>query len=198
MSEFHFTDICKATISILLSTLSCAFCFPILYLIVCSLRLIGYLLENIVWIYNYLIDIILYILTQILVFIWNYCGSPVTNIPFLMADFVIEFLKSIFNFIIYPPVILFALVFIYAVVKYPKIIQQLAELQKERVIEKIVKIEEDEETLCVVCLTEQKCMLIRPCNHICLCLECSNLLKSKVNECPLCRGRIEHIERVYM
>ena len=171
--------------------------FILLYFVVWFLRLIGYLLEIVVWFYNYLIDCILYLLTQILVWEWTYFGSPISNIPLLVVNFVMEFTQSIFNFLTYPPVILLGLLILYVVVY---LLQQSAQPPKENAIEKIVKVQNDEQNLCVICLSEQKCMLIRPCNHVCLCLECSNLMKdkSKESECPLCRVRIKLFERVYM
>lgn len=43
---------------------------------------------------------------------------------------------------------------------------------------------------CAVCLERQKTVLLRPCNHMCLCETCSD----SVRECPLCRQAI--IERI--
>lgn len=43
---------------------------------------------------------------------------------------------------------------------------------------------------CVVCLDRQKSLLLRPCNHMCLCEACGN----SVQECPLCRKTI--VERI--
>lgn len=40
---------------------------------------------------------------------------------------------------------------------------------------------------CVVCLDSPPRMQLLPCNHVCLCKECSPLI---VNECPLCRTSI--------
>ena len=57
-----------------------------------------------------------------------------------------------------------------------------------------------EEILCVVCFMNKKCMLIRPCNHACLCNECTTLLQgeNELKECPLCRGHVNHVERIYI
>ena len=58
----------------------------------------------------------------------------------------------------------------------------------------------DEDGKCVVCFINQKCMLIRPCNHACLCIDCAKMLaeESELKECPLCRGHINIIERIYI
>ncbi len=49
------------------------------------------------------------------------------------------------------------------------------------------------ENICVVCLTNPKEVLIKPCNHFALCEECVQQL----DECPICRFKIEHKERIY-
>ncbi len=41
---------------------------------------------------------------------------------------------------------------------------------------------------CVVCMTNKKNMLLRPCNHLCLCTSCDN---STIKICPMCRMTIE-------
>ena len=40
---------------------------------------------------------------------------------------------------------------------------------------------------CVVCLDKQKTILLQPCNHLCLCENCEEMM----TKCPLCRERIE-------
>ena len=106
MGRPQFPDtLCMLTKLILLSLIQ-MISFILLYFVVWFLRLIGYLLEIVVWFYNYLIDCILYLLTQILVWEWTYFGSPISNIPLLVVNFVMEFTQSIFNFLTYPPVIL--------------------------------------------------------------------------------------------
>ena len=46
-----------------------------------------------------------------------------------------------------------------------------------------------EPSLCVVCMENQKTVLIMPCRHLCLCRDCSSL--SNMTNCPLCRKLIE-------
>ncbi|CAG9322143.1 RNF157_3 [Blepharisma stoltei] len=52
---------------------------------------------------------------------------------------------------------------------------------------------EDEETPeCVVCLTNRKDTLVIPCCHMCLCVECANIMRSHHNSrCPICRTNVE-------
>lgn len=47
---------------------------------------------------------------------------------------------------------------------------------------------------CLVCQSEPVNCLIKPCNHACICEQCS----LKLEECPLDRKRIEHIEKIYL
>ena len=49
------------------------------------------------------------------------------------------------------------------------------------------------DSICIVCLTNPKEFLSKPCNHFSLCEECIRLL----DECPICRSIIEHKERIY-
>lgn len=56
---------------------------------------------------------------------------------------------------------------------------------------------ESEDLVCVVCLHEEKSILLRPCNHVCLCKECSSN-KEGISHCPICRERIESREPVFL
>ena len=57
-----------------------------------------------------------------------------------------------------------------------------------------------EDLLCVVCSTNKKCMLLRPCNHACLCNDCTDTLRreNQLNECPMCRSQIYNIEQIFI
>ena len=59
--------------------------------------------------------------------------------------------------------------------------------------EEIKRKEEAEKKLCAICLTSDKCILLRPCNHICLCGPCSTL----VTDCPLCRKLVTKKRKVF-
>ena len=55
-----------------------------------------------------------------------------------------------------------------------------------------------EEALCVVCMDAPKNHLIRPCMHMCTCEACTQQLQEQgAQSCPVCRGPIEGIERVF-
>ena len=77
---------------------------------------------------------------------------------------------------------------------------QPAEQFIDRVRKRKISVARQEDNLCVVCLTNAKCMLIRPCNHACLCIDCAQLLttESILRECPLCRGNVVSLERIYI
>ena len=48
---------------------------------------------------------------------------------------------------------------------------------------------------CAVCLSKQAIRLVTPCMHLCLCDDCSD---KKYERCPMCRGKIEEIKKVYI
>ncbi|CAI5452946.1 unnamed protein product [Caenorhabditis angaria] len=52
---------------------------------------------------------------------------------------------------------------------------------------------------CCVCQFEEKCVLLRPCNHLCLCERCNEAINRQPNKiCPICRAEIESFELVYI
>jgi hypothetical protein len=55
-------------------------------------------------------------------------------------------------------------------------------------------IEIDESICCVVCRDVRKSILFTPCNHLCVCEECS----SHCRTCPLCRSHIQNRVKVFM
>jgi Zinc finger, C3HC4 type (RING finger) len=54
----------------------------------------------------------------------------------------------------------------------------------------------EERSVCVVCQTEPKAVLLQPCLHLCLCIKCS--VSPKIAECPLCRAAIDYKETVHL
>ena len=53
---------------------------------------------------------------------------------------------------------------------------------------------------CVLCLDRRPVMLVVPCGHRCICEECMPMLMRKVKkqrECPLCRGPVKVLQRVF-
>ncbi|RNF25792.1 uncharacterized protein Tco025E_02003 [Trypanosoma conorhini] len=50
--------------------------------------------------------------------------------------------------------------------------------------------EEDEDGLCVICLTMPKDTAVMPCRHMCLCKNCAQELMRHTPKCPVCRGSV--------
>lgn len=50
--------------------------------------------------------------------------------------------------------------------------------------------EEDEDGLCVICLTNPKDTAVMPCRHMCMCKECGEQLLRHKPVCPVCRAPI--------
>ncbi|TYZ58816.1 hypothetical protein PybrP1_011098 [[Pythium] brassicae (nom. inval.)] len=55
--------------------------------------------------------------------------------------------------------------------------------------------EQQELKLCVICLASEKSILCLPCRHLCLCEACS--AREEVENCPICRLRIDEMLLVY-
>lgn len=68
-----------------------------------------------------------------------------------------------------------------------------AELIK-RLKQREVKQNDQDENLCVICLTEKKDIMNEPCRHICLCHNC----EKGINECPMCRSHISAKKKVFL
>lgn len=50
--------------------------------------------------------------------------------------------------------------------------------------------------LCCICITNPKDILIHPCNHICICIDCYE--SSNITRCPICRKYINVVTKVYL
>jgi hypothetical protein len=55
------------------------------------------------------------------------------------------------------------------------------------------EVAEDDDGLCVVCLTEEKDTAVIPCRHLCLCKGCAEQLLKHTPKCPVCRGPIAQL-----
>lgn len=51
---------------------------------------------------------------------------------------------------------------------------------------------------CLICMTNSIDVMISPCNHMCLCSECTESLKSNTNLCPMCRRTIGSFVRMVL
>lgn len=52
---------------------------------------------------------------------------------------------------------------------------------------------DDDDGLCVICLTLEKDTAVIPCRHLCLCKECAEQLMKHTPKCPVCRGPISQL-----
>jgi hypothetical protein len=67
--------------------------------------------------------------------------------------------------------------------------------KKEEQLKNIQQKEEQNDILnCLICCERQKCILLKPCNHCYLCLECSK----DVKECGLCRSQVIGYEKIFI
>ena len=67
-------------------------------------------------------------------------------------------------------------------------------------LEKVLENERDRR-MCVVCQEHTKNVLLLPCRHMCMCVDCAHeLIGSRPTRriCPLCRGRIETVMNVFI
>ena len=72
-----------------------------------------------------------------------------------------------------------------------KSLEEIDKSKLKRLEEELAK--EMESKLCVVCLDNPRKLIIKPCNHYCLCEQCRKHLIS----CPICTGRIRAVEKIY-
>jgi hypothetical protein len=71
----------------------------------------------------------------------------------------------------------FKCIYIYWYALQAVLIQQELEAQKEQ-------------RLCVICQERDKCVVLLPCRHMCMCEDCSS--HQLLDHCPLCRRPIAH------
>jgi len=62
--------------------------------------------------------------------------------------------------------------------------------------------QERERSLCVICQDQVKSVLVLPCRHMCMCVDCARTVVSGIHNqrriCPLCRANIRAVMNVYM
>lgn len=51
---------------------------------------------------------------------------------------------------------------------------------------------------CIVCWTNPKEVIILPCSHVCLCINCSTKINVDTKKCPFCRGTIGEIRPAFI
>lgn len=68
----------------------------------------------------------------------------------------------------------------------------VAELTDTQPSKRIKKDDDSDQTLCCICLANKRCIVFKPCRHLCCCAECS-----VVSKCPLCQAAIRKFYSVY-
>jgi hypothetical protein len=68
----------------------------------------------------------------------------------------------------------------------------VAELTDTQPSKRIKKDDDPDQTLCCICLANKRCIVFKPCRHLCCCAECS-----VVSKCPLCQAAIRKFYSVY-
>ena len=51
---------------------------------------------------------------------------------------------------------------------------------------------------CVVCLSEQREVILMNCGHVCVCAECAMQIMSTRPVCPVCRANIDQVAPAYI
>jgi len=57
---------------------------------------------------------------------------------------------------------------------------------------------EREDKLCVICVDKEKCIMILPCRHLCICESCQIPLRTHRNICPICRKEVKQMIKAYL
>ncbi|XP_072394962.1 uncharacterized protein [Diabrotica undecimpunctata] len=55
-----------------------------------------------------------------------------------------------------------------------------------------------DERYCVICQERNKCILVLPCKHVCMCMECNAQLQLYNTTCPICRNDIESTMKIFV
>lgn len=75
------------------------------------------------------------------------------------------------------------------------IIDRVKKSQEEARLNSDLK-EQNNSSYCCICLDERKCIVFLPCNHLCICENCS--VNHKVKKCPLCREKVDKNLKVFL
>ena len=57
---------------------------------------------------------------------------------------------------------------------------------------------EREEKLCCICQDHEKCIMMLPCRHLCICERCLEPLRARSHNCPMCRKPVKQMIKAYM
>ena len=57
---------------------------------------------------------------------------------------------------------------------------------------------EREDKLCCICQDHEKCIMMLPCRHLCICERCLEPLRARSQNCPMCRKPVKQMIKAYM
>jgi hypothetical protein len=58
--------------------------------------------------------------------------------------------------------------------------------------------QDPDESLCVVCISNRKTVVLLPCRHMCVCPDCVQAILQVEPACPLCRAQVEDTIKVFV
>jgi hypothetical protein len=68
----------------------------------------------------------------------------------------------------------------------------------------LVDIEQALIRVCTLAALQVPCVLVEPCNHLCLCFECAGEMAARydtaaaMRQCPVCKSEIDRVRRVFL
>lgn len=68
----------------------------------------------------------------------------------------------------------------------------------KKMIEDLNEMSGNNDNDCAICMDLIRNSVLRPCNHMITCFECSMLLLNRQDNCPVCRNRIEDVIKIFM
>lgn len=72
-----------------------------------------------------------------------------------------------------------------------------ASSSKDDLLERLQR-EVQDSRLCVVCQDREKCIVVLPCQHLCLCVQCTATVHRENGKCPICRQPLRKAMKVYV
>ncbi|XP_078579680.1 baculoviral IAP repeat-containing protein 7-like [Branchiostoma floridae x Branchiostoma japonicum] len=75
-------------------------------------------------------------------------------------------------------------------------IQNETPASKEDLQRKLRELEE--ELLCKICMCRKSNVVLIPCGHFCCCAECANAICRRKQACPICRKRVQKIQKTFL
>lgn len=64
-------------------------------------------------------------------------------------------------------------------------------IENEEILQNITIYEDEQDTECIICFDEDKSVVLVPCGHYCLCVNCADRIR--YDNCPMCRTPITQV-----